>query len=155
MTGPVLVGVPRDLHPTVPRRAADLAALLGADLLCVAVDEGSVREPSGAVVPVDPDAGADPGAGPEGEAALRAAVAAALDGSPVAWRLERTAGDPAAELARLAAAHDAVLIVVGARRPGVRGWATHLVGGTVAGRLIHDQPRPVVVLPEAHAGDAS
>jgi len=155
MTGPVLVGVPLDHHPAVPRRAAELAALLGTDLLCVAVDESAVREPSGAVVPVDPDTGSDPRSGPEGDPALHAAVAAALDGSPVAWRLERTAGDPAAELARLAAAHDAVLIVVGARRPGVRGWAAHLVGGTVAGRLVHDQPRPVVVLPEAHAGDAS
>ncbi|MEL7978248.1 universal stress protein [Isoptericola sp. F-RaC21] len=151
MTGPVLVGVPRGHDPSVTRRAADLAVALGAELLCVAVDEASVREPSGAVVPVDPDAGT-PAADDQ---ALRDAVAAALAGSPVPWRLERTAGDPAAELARLAAAHDAVLVVVGARRPGVRGWATHLVGGTVAGRLIHDQPRPVVVLPDERAGDAS
>ncbi|MFC7876434.1 universal stress protein [Isoptericola sp. NPDC057391] len=150
MTGPVLVGVPHDGRPSVPRRAADLAAALGTELVCVAVDEASVREPSGGVVPVDPDAGP---AADDGD--LSAAVAAALAGSPVRWRLERTAGDPAAELARLAAAYDAVLVVVGARRPGVRGWATHLVGGTVAGRLVHDQPRPVVVLPDQHAGDAS
>ncbi|MCK9793905.1 universal stress protein [Isoptericola sp. 4D.3] len=149
MTGPVLVGVPHDRRPGVPRQAADLAVALGADLLCVAVDEAALREASGAVAPVDPDGDAPPGDG------LREAVAAALSGSPVRWRLERTAGDPAAELARLAAAHDAVLIVVGARRPGVLGWATHLVGGTVAGRLVHSQPRPVVVLPDARAGDAS
>ncbi|MEU2200690.1 universal stress protein [Isoptericola sp. NPDC019482] len=150
MTGPVLVGVPHDRHPSVPRRAADLASALGTELVCVAVDEASVREPSGGVVPLDPDAG--PAADTDD---LRDAVAAALADSPVSWRLELTAGDPAAELARLAAAHDAVLIVVGARRPGVRGWATHVVGGTVAGHLIHDQPRPVVVLPDRHAGDPS
>jgi len=150
MIGPVLVGVPHDHHPSVPRRAADLAAALGTELVCVAVDEASVRDTSGAVVPVDPDAGS-----PAGDGDLRDAVAAALADSPVRWRLERTAGDPAAELARLAAAHGAALIVVGARRPGMRGWATHLVGGTVAGHLVHDQPRPVVVLPDQHAGDAS
>lgn len=150
MTGPVLVGVPHDRHPSVPRRAADLAAALGTELVCVAVDEASVREPSGAVVPVDPDADS-----PADDGGLRDAVAAALADIPVRWRLERTAGDPAAELARIAAAHDAALIVVGARRPGMRGWATHLVGGTVAGHLVHDQPRPVVVLPDRHAGDAS
>ncbi|SKC57091.1 universal stress protein [Krasilnikoviella flava] len=151
MTGPVLVGVPHDHRPSVPRRAADLAAALGAELLCVTVDEASVRVSSGGVAPVDPDAGSP--AADDGDA--HDALAAALAGSPVPWRLERTAGDPAAELARLAAAHDAVLIVVGARRPGVLGWATHLVGGTVAGRLVHDQPRPVVVLPDEHADDAS
>ncbi|MFD6135269.1 universal stress protein [Isoptericola sp. NPDC060257] len=150
MTGPVLVGVPHDRHPSVPRRAADLAAALGTELVCVAVDEASVREPSGAVMPVDPDAGS-----PADDGGLSDAVAAALADSPVRWRLERAAGDPAAELARVAAVHDAVLIVVGARRPGMRGWATHLVGGTVAGHLVHDQPRPVVVLPDRHAGDAS
>lgn len=149
MTGPVLVGVPHDHHPSVPRRAADLAAALGTDLVCVAVDESSVREPSGAVVPVDPDAGSSV------DDDLRDVVAAALADSPVRWRLERTAGDPATELARLAAEHGAALIVVGARRPGMRGWATHLVGGTVAGHLVHDQPRPVVVLPDRHADDAS
>lgn len=149
MTGPVLVGVPHDHHPSVPRRAADLAAVLGTDLVCVAVDESSVREPSGAVVPVDPDGGSPV------DDDLRDAVSAALADSPVRWRLERTAGDPATELARLAAEHGAALVVVGARRPGVRGWATHLVGGTVAGHLIHDQPRPVVVLPDRHADDAS
>ena len=42
----------------------------------------------------------------------------------------------------------AAMIVVGSRRPGLRSWATNVVGGTVAGRLIHNQPRPVVVLPE-------
>lgn len=149
MTGPVLVGVPHDHHPSVPRRAADLAAALGTDLVCVAVDESSVREPSGAVVPVDPDADSPV------DDDLRDAVAAALADSPVPWRLERTAGDPASELARLAAEHGAALVVVGARRPGMRGWATHLVGGTVAGHLVHDQPRPVVVLPDRHADDAS
>ncbi|MFE6967804.1 universal stress protein [Isoptericola sp. NPDC057653] len=151
MTGPVLVGIPHDRHPSVLRRAAGLAEALGTELLCVAVDESAVREPSGAVVPVDPDAGAELA----DTTALREAVAAALDASPVPWRLEVTGGDPAAELARLATEHDAVLVVVGARRPGMRGWATHLVGGTVAGHLIHDQPRPVVVLPDTHAGDAS
>ena len=150
MTGPVLVGVPHDHHASVPRRAADLAAALGTELVCVAVDEAAVREPSGTVVPVDPDAGS-----PADDGVLEAALTEALADSPVRWRLERTAGDPATELARLAAVHDAVLVVVGARRPGVRGWATHLVGGTVAGHLIHDQPRPVVVLPDRHAGDAS
>ncbi|MGW8567632.1 universal stress protein [Isoptericola sp. NPDC055881] len=151
MTGPVLVGIPHDHHPSVPRRAAALASALGADLLCVVVDESAVRTPSGAVVPVDPDAGT----APLDEAALREAVAAALTDSPVRWGLLLTGGDPAAELARIAAEHGAALVVVGARRPGVRGWATHLVGGTVAGHLIHDQPRPVVVLPDQHTGDAS
>ncbi|WP_344248390.1 hypothetical protein [Isoptericola hypogeus] len=35
MPGPVLVGVAHGFRPGVPRRAAELAAMLGSDLLCV------------------------------------------------------------------------------------------------------------------------
>ena len=57
--------------------------------------------------------------------------------------------DPARELGRLADAVGARLVVVGARRPGVRGRVGELLTGSVAVRLVHHQHRPVLVVPPA------
>lgn len=134
--------------PDLPRRAAGLVQSLGGslvELVCVWVDEASVGS-GGFSVSVDPDIvmaddayGADP---------LHALERSMRDvGLP--WSTVRAAGDPARELARVAGEVGAAMIILGAPRPGLRGWATRLVAGTVAGRLVHDQPRPVVVLPSA------
>jgi nucleotide-binding universal stress UspA family protein len=143
----VVVGVDHK-HPELARRAASLVQSLGGsliELVCVWVDESAVSDSRGFTVSVDPDIAVSSDAyGADVLAGLNRAMADV--GLP--WSALRGAGDPAAELGRVADEVEAARIVVGARRSGLRGWTTNLVSGTVAGRLIHNQPRPVVVLPE-------
>jgi nucleotide-binding universal stress UspA family protein len=143
----VVVGVDHK-HPELARRAAALVQSLGGsliELVCVWVDESAVSDSRGFTVSVDPDIAVSSDAyGADVLAGLNRAMADV--GLP--WSALRGAGDPAAELGRVADEVEAAMIVVGARRSGLRGWTTNLVSGTVAGRLIHNQPRPVVVLPE-------
>ena len=143
----VVVGVDHK-HPDLARRAASLVQSLGGsliELVCVWVDETAVSDSRGFTVSVDPDIAVSSDAyGADVLAGLNRAMADV--GLP--WSALRGAGDPAAELGRVADEVGAAMIVVGSRRPGLRGWTTNLVGGTVAGRLIHNQQRPVVVLPE-------
>ncbi|WP_265522811.1 universal stress protein [Oerskovia flava] len=146
---PVVVGLTGAQAESVLGAALDLAADLRTSLVAVWVDEGRVRLPPDAqgvvvTVPVDPDAG-DPGTTAPAvlaDAAARGAAAGVTVSTVVG------AGAPAAELARVAEEADARLVVIGARRTGMTGWMHHLVGGTVAGHLAHDQARPVVVVPQ-------
>jgi nucleotide-binding universal stress UspA family protein len=144
----VVVGVDHK-NPDLARRAASLVQSLGGsliELVCVWVDETAVSDSRGFTVSVDPDIAVSSDAyGADVLAGLNRAMADV--GLP--WSALRGAGDPAAELGRVADEVEAAMIVVGARRSGLRGWTTNIVGGTVAGRLIHNQPRPVVVLPGA------
>lgn len=109
------------------------------------VDEAAVSDSRGFTVSVDPDIAVSSDAY---GADVLAGLNRAMTDVGLPWCALRGAGDPAAELGRVADEVGAVMIVVGSRRPSLRGWATNLVGGTVAGRLVHNQPRPVVVLPE-------
>lgn len=144
----VVVGVDHK-NPDLARRAASLVQSLGGsliELVCVWVDETAVSDSRGFTVSVDPDIAVSSDAyGADVLAGLNRAMADV--GLP--WSALRGAGDPAAELGRVADEVEAAMIVVGARRSGLRGWTNNLVSGTVAGRLIHNQPRPVVVLPGA------
>lgn len=79
----------------------------------------------------------------------RAAVTEAMTGTSVPWTYHEQRGDPADQLARLAADVDALLIVVGATE---HGPVHHVLGGdSVPKRLLHAQGRPVVVVPPARA----
>lgn len=149
----VVVGVDHR-HPDLARRAASLVQSLGGslvELVCVWVDESAVTESNGFSVSVDPDIVVS-------DDRYAADVLAGLNRSMadvgLPWTAVRGAGEPAHELTRVADEVGAAMIVIGARRGGLRGWATSMVGGTVAGHLIHGQRRPVVVLPEhALVGD--
>ncbi|WP_242636667.1 universal stress protein [Myceligenerans salitolerans] len=148
----VVVGVDHR-QPDLPRRAASLVQSLGGSLVeivCLWVDESAMTEPNGFTVSVDPDIVMS-------DDRYAADVLNGLNRSMadvgLPWCAVRGAGDPARELTRVADDVGAAMIVIGARRTGLRGWATSMVGGTVAGRLVHDQRRPVVVLPERTPGD--
>lgn len=78
---------------------------------------------------------------------LRDHLATLLGPQGVDWQLQARAGEPAHELAGLADEHDAVAIVVGTRRPGMRGSAAEFFSGSVAVHLAHRQHRPVIVIP--------
>lgn len=149
----VVVGVDHR-QPDLPRRAASLVQSLGGslvELVCLWVDETAVTEQNGFAVSVDPDIvmSDDRYAADVLEGLNRSMADVGLP-----WSAVRGAGDPARELARVADEVSAAMIVIGARRAGLRGWATSMVGGTVAGHLVHDQRRPVVILP-GHTHDAA
>ena len=62
--------------------------------------------------------------------------------NPAQFGQER--GEPSARLGHLAQELDALFIVVGASH---RGLFHHLTGASVSRRLLHGQPRPVLVVP--------
>ena len=75
----------------------------------------------------------------------RGRIAAALANASVPWTYHEERGDPVHQIARLAHDVDASFIIVGATH---RGVLHHLSGGhSVSKRLLHLQPRPVVVVP--------
>ncbi|BDZ41722.1 hypothetical protein GCM10025865_10210 [Paraoerskovia sediminicola] len=154
-SGCLVVGVDPGHCEAVLRGAARLAERLGARLVCVWVDPTAAVEtgPDGApvLVPVDPDAGGE-GDGPEVSARVEREVAAAV-GTSVAWDFVRSAGEVAHGLASVARDRDALMIAVGAHKPGLSGWRERLIGGSVAGHLAHLQERPVVILANPGAAD--
>jgi nucleotide-binding universal stress UspA family protein len=78
----------------------------------------------------------------------RGRIADALAGTTIAWSYHEERGDPAHQLARVAAEVSASFIVVGATHGGA---IHHLLGGdSVSKKLLHLQHRPVVVVPQPH-----
>lgn len=63
------------------------------------------------------------------------------------WSYEARHGDPATELARAAAAQDALMIIVGTRGEGLRRALARLVDPSVSHAVIGRQHRPVLVVP--------
>ncbi|MGY4642298.1 universal stress protein [Cellulomonas sp. URHB0016] len=155
---PVVVGVHPDQDRTVVVQAAGIARALGTGLVCVWVDPSQVtvgREPDGTLdtTPMDPDRDDDVDDDLDGspaEALLFAHVSALLVHAGISWRFEYVTGETARGLHAAAEAHDAPLIAVGTRRPGLGGWMAEVVGGSVAGHLAHTQDRPVLVVPAQH-----
>ena len=151
----VVAGVSRPVQAWVALTAARLAVDLGAPLLLVHADEDRVligRGPDGAALSaeVDPDTWApgDDAAGlldlpPD----LRTALDELLGPGTAGWSARVELGEPSHVLTHAATEHGARLLVVGARRSGPAGWMDRLVGGSIAGRLVHTQRVPVVVVP--------
>jgi nucleotide-binding universal stress UspA family protein len=124
------------------RTAIRLARLLGAHLHVV---HSVTLQDYG----LDPDIDAFEQEGERNVSRERAVIADAMTGTSVPWTYHEQRGDPADQLARLAAEVDAVLIVVGAT---AHGPVHHVLGGdSVPKRLLHMQARPVVVVPPARA----
>lgn len=118
--------------------AADLARGLGAHLHVV---HSVTLDDYG----IDPDTDDFEGQCAANLAQERDRVSAALDRAAVPWTYHEERGDPAACLAILAARHDAAFIVIGAGHHGMFRHA--LAGGSVAKHLLHEQTRPVIVVP--------
>ena len=117
-------------------------------LVCANVEAGSyvvAEHPDGSVEsrPIDPDQ-------PDWNTAVfdggLANEIRASPGGRHSGGVPRLAGDIAHALGRLAEVLDAEMIIVGSRRGGLRS-TMHGAGGSVAARLAHRQPRPVVVVP--------
>ena len=149
----ILVGVTPSQPPVVLAAAARFARAFDAELVCVYVDAARVItsfDPDGTMLttPIDPD-------GDEGElrfpAELEADIADRLGGSGVAWTTSVVAGEPADGLRREAERVGAELIVLGTRERGRWQGVVDFFAGSLAARLAHRQPRPVVVVPVAPA----
>jgi nucleotide-binding universal stress UspA family protein len=146
----IVVGVFNGQPSCVLEQAAYFAHHFGADLVCGYVDATRYvveERPDGTVIslPIDPDLVdlheeiVDP--------KLEAEIAQGLDGQDVRWTVRALAGDPAEALAHLADQLDALLIVVGTRKAGIRRSLHEFFDGSVGARLAHRQHRPVVIIP--------
>ncbi|GAA3751685.1 hypothetical protein GCM10022240_01050 [Microbacterium kribbense] len=150
-TGAVIVGVVPGEPARVVREAARFAKALAVPLIVANVDVTrfvAYEDPAGAVQtsPIDLSV-----AGREEEVAqIRREVAAALEGCGVAWSLQQFVGDPAMAIKRLAEEVDACMIVIGTRKRGLGESIREFFTGSVAVRLAHRQPRPVLVVPIGH-----
>ena len=79
---------------------------------------------------------------------IRAEVSRHLADTDIEWSFEVASGDPATELLRIAAAHDAAAIVVGGKTHNVLGG---LVLGSVGEKLVRHSPVSVVVARDGQA----
>lgn len=146
----IVVGVEPDEPAVVLLTAAAFARRFGARLLCAYVDPSRfvVQErEDGSVVtmPIDPDLADAPAEG--FDPGLAGHIDGVLAKSGVSWEARYLVGSPADALAQLAAELDAPMIVVGSREPGARGSFREFFNGSIAARLSHRQPRPVLVVP--------
>jgi nucleotide-binding universal stress UspA family protein len=147
----VIVGVHLGQPIDVLLHSARLAVELGRELVCayVAADVVSTGwdRPEHFEVTADFDDGSS-----EDDLAseLMEAIRAALDAIAPRpqWRVRVLSGDVADELAELANATEARLIVVGGRRRGFDRVFDHFTSGSVSARLAHDQLRPLLVVPD-------
>jgi nucleotide-binding universal stress UspA family protein len=79
----------------------------------------------------------------------RQSIADALTAAAIRWTYHEERGDPARQLATLAANVNASFIIVGASQSGI---VCHLIGGgAVPKRLLHLQARPVLIVPPGTA----
>ncbi len=150
---PIVVGVAPGQVDSIASVAVDLATRFDHELVCVAVDPSrytTVDDAEHSVSrPIDPDSyGRTDPLDPDLVAHVRDLAAPAA----VTVRFEIADGDPASELARVAAEVDAALIVVGTHEASFRQTVKEFVGGSVATHLVHHQHRPVVVVPLTPVG---
>lgn len=148
LAGAVIVGVVPEQSPRVLKEAGRYAHLLGVPLVVVHVDVTrfvTFEDPDGYVhsAPIDINVSS----GESDLATVTAAAAEALDGHGVNWSVRQLVGDPALALKHLATVLDAKLIVVGTRKRGIGESIREFFTGSVAARLAHRQPRPLLVVP--------
>ena len=146
--GAVIVGVIPDQPARVLKEAARYAALHHVALLVVHVDVTrfvTYEDPDGYVhsAPIDINIAA----GESDFGAISAAAATTLADSDLVWRAIQMVGDPALALKHLADKVHATLLVVGTRRRGIGESIREFFTGSVAARLAHRQPKPVLVVP--------
>lgn len=151
----IVVGIVDDQPAEVLATAAEYAERFDAELILAYVDDSrhtvEIR-PDGTVasMPLDPDIVAE--AAPELDPELRSRIAGVLAGRDVTWSTRVLSGGPSQELSHLAEAVDAVMIIVGVRKAGIKGSLHEFFNGSVAIQLAHRQHRPLVVVPLAEGG---
>jgi nucleotide-binding universal stress UspA family protein len=148
LNGAVVAAVVPGQSPRVLKEAARYAKLLSAHLVVVTVDVTrfvTYEDPDGYVHSAPIDLHVAPGA--DELRAVEAESAAVLDGRGVEWSVHQLVGDPALAIKHLADRIDARLLVVGTRKRGIGESIREFFTGSVAARLAHRQPRPILVVP--------
>lgn len=148
LRGAVIVGTMPDQSARVLKEGARYAKLLSAPVVVVHVDVTrfvTYEDPDGYVhsAPIDIDIAN----GEDALAAVTAAAASVLDPTGVSWTVRQLVGDPALAMKHLAEKIDARLFVVGTRKRGLGESIREFFTGSVAARLAHRQPRPILVVP--------
>ena len=144
----VIVGMQPGQSAHVIHEAARFARLLRVPLVVAHVDVTrfvTYEDPDGYVHSAPIDLNLEAGAA-EFET-VQAEAAAALDGTGITWTARQLVGDPALAIKQLANKVDAQLIVVGTRKRGIGESIREFFTGSVAARLAHRQPRPILVVP--------
>lgn len=149
-TRTLVVGVMPRQSERVVREAVRFAEMFGASLVLATVDTTrytTAHNPDGSVAAfsIDPDTAEV--VTEEFDPELADRMRALVEPSGIPFTVRALAGDPAHELARLAHDLDAVAIVVGTRKPGLRTTAHEFFNGSVAVHLAHRQHHPVIVIP--------
>lgn len=153
--GAVVVGLLPEQDPAVLQYAVALAAATGVELVGAYVDPGSYLiewDPRGNVLGKSLDRALDP----EDEAAsavleLGPVLKAAAEARKVRSSVRILGGDTSLALGRLAAAVEASVIVVGARRPGLLAGVNEALTRSVVRRLLASQHIPVLAVPRVDA----
>lgn len=139
----IVVGVDgSDQSRHAARLAVSLARSSGAMLHLMTV----VRPPEGwwGIVGSPPTSGALSRTLAEARLEILESVIADVDLTGVEYETVEDIGDPARMLSEYASAVDADLLIVGKRGAGV---IERMVLGSVANRVVHDSPCPVLVVP--------
>ncbi|MFV0375548.1 universal stress protein [Microbacterium sp.] len=150
----VIVGAIPEQSPRVLKEAARYAGLLGVPLIVAHVDVTrfvTYEDPDGYVhsAPIDIDVSS-------GEAQLAQVQRESeelLVGTDLDWSVRQLVGDPAMAIKHLAEKSDAKLLVIGTRKRGLGESIREFFTGSVAARLAHRQPRPILVVPLGEPAD--
>lgn len=146
----LIVGVVREQPDDVVRQAIRFAEMLGASLVLATVDPtryttGRNADGSVSAFSIDPDSAEL--ITEEFEPEFAEHLRHLLEPTGLTWTLRALAGDPAHELALVAHELDALAIVVGTRKRGLRTTAHEFFNGSVAVHLAHRQHHPVIIIP--------
>lgn len=140
----MVIGVEPGMSPAVLAAAGTLARGLDARLVCIHAESGRLVT----------DKLADGDLLASGRAVseeLAWEISSVVTG--VEFESRAIPGEPAKVLSAVAEQLDADMIVVGTRRPGLRGKMAELLEGSIAVNLAHKQQRPVLVIPQQPAGE--
>lgn len=148
--GPIILGVEWTFSEHLIRTGAALAAALGEHLICAFVDPASyltewAPENQRAALSLEPSINEEAEFPSE---QLQQKLEAILGTPGETWSFRVLNGDVFKALNRLAESTDATLLVVSGRRPGSLAWLDRVLEGSVAASLIHQQQRPVLIVPE-------
>lgn len=150
----IVVGVTPAQADDVVSTAASMALRMGASLECVLVNPTEQDTvPNGmpavpvaqALLPPDAENAPEQDVHP----AARTEIERILQPFDVSWNIRALGGHPAEVLAAFAEQTDAVMIVIGRHRPGIKSSLAKFINGSVAEHLIARQHRPVLVVPIA------
>ncbi|MBT1631664.1 universal stress protein [Curtobacterium flaccumfaciens] len=151
----IVVGILPNQTGAVIEVAAGLAQSLHATLICVSVDPARYvvqSKPDGPDVTAtfDPDAVGLPE--PHFDRILADQIQRITDPLEVECDFQMRVDDPARTLSDVAEENDALMIVIGTRKPTAGGALREFFSGSVAARLTHQQHRPVLVVPVEPTG---